>query len=227
MIGMVCLLSGVLTSCLKDHNNYYVAPPAALVSAINASPDAQPVDFFLDQNRGNNFSIKSGESQDYIRAYTGKRTISFYVGSSRQAIKADTITLKADKLYSVFLANQVSTPDILVIADSVSQPAVGKFGVRFVNLSPDAGAADLAIKGGAVIASNIAYKHYSNFTIVTTGSNTNTYEVRKAGTTTVLYTLTDAAFRSNTINTIWLQGLAAATDVKKISAHTQENVIYY
>ncbi|MDN3582812.1 DUF4397 domain-containing protein [Mucilaginibacter flavus] len=227
MIGMVCLLGGLLTSCVKDHNNYYVAPPVALVSAINASPDAQPVDFFLDQNRGNNFSIKSGESQDYIRAYTGKRTISFYVGASRQAIKSDTVTLKANKLYSVFLANQVSTPDLLIIADSVSQPAVGKFAVRFVNLSPDAGAADLAIKGGAVLASNIAYKHYSLFTPVTTGSNTNTYEVRKAGTTTVLYTLTDASFRANTINTIWLQGLAAATDVKKISAHTQENVIYY
>jgi hypothetical protein len=227
MFGMMCLLSGLLTSCLKNNdNNHYVVPPVALISAINASPDAQPVDFYLDQNRANNFSIKSGESLDYIRAYTGKRTATFYVGGSQQKVKSDTITLKADKLYSLFLANQVSTPDFLLIADSVSRPPEGKATVRFINLSPDAGAADLAIKGGAVLATGLTYKKYSAF-IAVDGATPYTFEIRKAGTTTVLFTLTDVTLKRNTINTIWLQGLAAATDVKKISAHTQENVYYY
>lgn len=226
MIGMMCLLSSLLTSCLKDSNNHYVPPPAALISAINASPDAQPVDFYLDQNRANNFSIKSGESLDYIRAYTGKRTATFYVQGSQQKIKSDTITLKADQLYSLFLANQVSTPDLLLIADSISRPAEGKATIRFVNLSPDAGATDLAIKGGAILASGITYKHYSAF-VPLEGATAFTFEIRKAGTSTVLYTLTDVTLKRNTINTIWSQGFAAATDVKKFSAHVQENVYYY
>jgi hypothetical protein len=61
MIGMICLLAVSLTSCLKDDDNHYVAPKVALVSAINASPDAQPVDFFLDQNRAIIFSSRAAK----------------------------------------------------------------------------------------------------------------------------------------------------------------------
>ncbi|WP_184546879.1 DUF4397 domain-containing protein [Mucilaginibacter sp. FT3.2] len=228
MIGMMCLLTIFLTSCLKNNNNqhYYPVPQVALVSAINASPDAQPVDFFLDQNRGNNFSIKSGESLDYINAYTGKRNITFFVGGSSQKIATDTATFRAGKLYSVFLANLVSTPDVLVIADSVGAPATGKSGIRFVNLSTDNQAVDLVIKGGATLASSKTYKQYSSFATVAGGS-TYTFEVHKAGTATVLYTLTDVPIRNSTLNTIWIQGQAAATDTKKLSAHKQENVFYY
>jgi hypothetical protein len=226
MIGMMCLLSTLLTSCLKNDNNHqYVQPKVALVSAINASPDAQPVDFYLDQNRANNFFIKSGESLDYIRAYTGKRNFSFAIGGSQQKIKSDTVTLAANKLYSVFLSNLVSTPDVLVIADSVGTPAQGKAGVRFVNLSPDAQSLDLYIKDGAAIATAKAYKKYSPFETVAGG--TYTFEVRKAGTATVLYTLTDVTIKTLTLNTIWVQGLSAATDIKKLTAHKQENVYYY
>ncbi len=228
MIGMICLLTvTLLSSCLKDNdNNHYVAPKIALVSAINASPDAQPVDFFLDQNRGNNFYIKTGESLDYINAYTGKRNINFYVGGSSQKIKSDTATFQANKLYSVFLANNVSTPDILIIADSVGTPAAGKAGIRFVNLSTDAQATDLVIKDGASLVTNKTYKQYSPFVTVN-GNDSYTFEVRKTGTTTVLYTLTNVRIKERTLNTIWIQGNAAATDVKKLSAHVQENVFYY
>ncbi|SEP36499.1 DUF4397 domain-containing protein [Mucilaginibacter sp. OK283] len=227
MIGMICLLAVSLTSCLKnDDNHQYIAPKVALVSAINASPDAQPVDFFLDQNRANNFYIKSGESLDYINAYTGKRTITFYVGASNQKIISDTATFKANKLYSVFLANVVSTPNILVIPDSVGVPDEGKAGVRFVNLSPDNQALDLVVKAGATLASAKSYKQYSPFVTVN-GGNTYTFEIHKAGTAMVLYTLTDVQIKNKTLNTIWVQGLSAATDSKKLTAHAQENVYYY
>lgn len=227
MIGMICLLTAtLLTSCLKDdRNNNYVQPKVALVSAINASPDAQPVDFFLEPNRANNLSIKSGESLDYINAYTGKRTITFKVGGSQQVVKTDTATFQDGKLYSVFLANVVSTPDLLIIADSVGRPNNGKAGIRFVNLSPDAQSSDLVIKGGATLATGKAYKKYSPFVTVD-GNKTYTFEVHKAGTATILFTLTDVPIKNNTLNTIWVQGLSAATDAKKLSAHVQENVYY-
>jgi hypothetical protein len=213
MIGMMCLLTATLfSSCLKDNdNNHYIQPKIALVSAIN---------------RANNFSIKTGESLDYINAYTGKRNVSFYVGASNQKIKGDTATFLANKLYSVFLANNVSTPDLLIIADSVGVPANGKAGIRFVNLSIDNQATDLVIKDGASLVTNKTYKQYSPFVTVD-GNASYTFEVRKAGTTTVLYTLTNVRIKERTLNTIWIQGEAAATDVKKLSAHIQENVYYY
>jgi hypothetical protein len=228
MIGMICLLTTtLLSSCLKDRNdNHYQPQQFALVSAINASPDAQPIDFFLEPNRANNFYIKSGESLDYVNAYIGKRNVTFRVGGSQQVIKTDTVTLKNGGLYSVFLANVVNTPDLLIIADSVGHPAFGKAGIRYVNLSPDAQSTDLLIKDNATpVVSAKTYKQYSPF--ITVGGNVSyTFQIVKHGTTTVLATVTNVTLKSNTLNTIWLQGLSAATDAKKLSAHMQENVYY-
>jgi len=216
-----------LSSCIKDNNNYApVQQPVALISAINASVDAQNVDLFLDQNRTGNVSIKNGNSQDYIRAFTGKRNITFYVGGTTQKIVTDTATLKTNTFYSAFLSNLSSKPDLLLLTDTIKQPAVNTITVRFVNLSPDAPAADLAIKGGNVLVSNKAYKGYSGFVAVPYNSVLN-FEIRQAGTATVLASLPNQSLRNGSIYTIWIQGLAAATDQTKLSAHIQNNVYYY
>ncbi|OKS85182.1 hypothetical protein RG47T_0626 [Mucilaginibacter polytrichastri] len=214
------------SACVKDNNRYNnVTQPVALISAINASPDAQPVDFFLDQNRTASNTIKSGESQDYIRAYTGKRNLIFYAAGSSQKIISDTATLKNNTLYSVFLANVVSKPDLILLTDTLKQPASGMATIRFINLSPDAPAADLAIKGGNVLVSNKAYKAFSGFITLPVNAAYN-LEIRQAGTSTVLASLNNVNIK-NGLYTVWLQGIAAATDQTKLSAHIQNNVYYY
>jgi hypothetical protein len=228
IVGMMCLLSGLLSSCLKDHDNgHYVDEPVALVSVINASPDVQPVNFFLDQNRANTEPISYGHGIDYIRAFTGKRIATFSLaGSGSQKLKSDTINLTAQKLYTVYLTNVASTPDIVLFADSITRPDAGKATIRLVNVGPDAGAVDLAIKSSTVLASGNAYKTASPF-IPVQGNSAYTLEVRKAGTSTVLVTLTDVKVNSGSVYTVWLQGLAAATDQKKLEAHVQTNAFYY
>lgn len=226
IIGTICLLIISLSSCLKTHDDAYQAVPVALVSAVNASPDAQPLDFYLDNNRGSYNSIQSGESMDYIRAYTGKRNISFTLSGSTQKIKTDTATLKADMLYSVFLCNVTSTPDYLITRDTVSQPASGMAAVRFVNVSPNTPSATLAIRNGATLASNKAYRTYSAFVPVQ-GNQSITFEIRQGSTNTVLTTLAPVTLRARSIYTIWLQGVNGATDATKLSAHIQDNVDYY
>jgi hypothetical protein len=229
IVGMMCLLTGLLSSCLKDHDNgHHIDEPVALVSVINASPDVQPVNFFLDQNRANNQPISYGHGIDYINAFPGKRVATFSVsGSGSQKIKSDTINLTAKKLYSIYLANVASTPDIVLFADSITRPDVGKATIRLVNVSPDAGAVDLAIKSSStVLASGNAYKTASPF-IPVQGNSAYTLEIRKAGTATVLVTLTDIRVNSGSVYTVWLQGLTAATDQKKLEAHVQTNAFYY
>ncbi len=224
--GIAAVLATSLSSCLKDNNHYVnVEQPVALISAINASPDARPVDFYLDQNRTSPYSIGNGQSQDYIRAFTGKRNIIFYVAGSTQKIISDTATLKDKTLYSAFLSNLVSKPDLLLLTDTVKQPAAGMVAVRFINLSPDAPAADLAIKGGNVLVSNKAYKGYSGFISLPVNAAYN-LEIRQSGTSTVLASLDNVSLK-NGLYTVWLQGLASATDQTKLSAHIQNNVYYY
>ncbi|MDR6940796.1 DUF4397 domain-containing protein [Mucilaginibacter pocheonensis] len=226
IVGMMCLLTGLLTSCLKNHDNDYVEPPVALLSVINASPDSQSVSFFLDQNRANNAPIRYGHGLDYIAAYPGKRTASFYVAGSGQKIISDTITLTAKKYYSIYLSNLASKPDIILLTDSITRPDAGKATIRLVNVSPDAGAVDLAVKGGNVLASNKTYKGASPFVPIESASS-YTLEIRKKGTSTVLVTLSDIRLNSNSVYTVWLHGLSSATGLKKLSADIQTNAFYY
>lgn len=225
MIGMVCLLAGLLSSCLKDKNNNVELPLAALITVINASPDSQPLDFLLDQNMANPAPIRYGHILDYTRAYTGKRVASFYVSGSQQKIIADTINLDANKYYSLFLSNSVSTPDVTLLTDTLSKPASGMAVIRFINLSTNAGAVDLDIQGGAVLASNKAYKSFTAFMPVEGGKSMN-LEIKQAGTSTVLVSLSNITLQSGAIYTIWLHGLTGATDQTKLALDIQRNGFY-
>lgn len=228
IIGMIGLLAVSLSSCLKNSNSdsSYDTTPVAGISVINASPDSQPLDFYLDNNKVNLSPIPFGDGLDYSRAYTGKRTATFYLTGTQTKIKSDTMTLSANRYYSLFLANVVSKPDYVFLRDTLAQPAAGMAGVRFINLGSDAPAADLAIKGGAVIVANKAYKGYSKFTPVN-GNTLYTLEIRQAGTSTVLATTTPVNLKGGSLYTIWLQGLTTgSTDATKLAAKIQLNAYY-
>lgn len=226
MIGMVCLLALTLSSCLKNHDNDYVEVPAAYMSAINASPGSPDQDIYLDNNLVNNYPINYGNGLDYFRAYTGKRTIYFYTSGTKQVTKSDTITLGADKYYSVFLANTPANADLVILRDTLNKPAAGMAAIRFVDLSPDAPAVDFAINGGAVLTANKLYKGFSSFTPIS-GNKAYTFEIRQAGTSTVLVNIPNVTIQSGSIYTVWLQGLNAATDNTKLKAGVQTNAYYY
>jgi hypothetical protein len=225
-ISAVCLLFLLLSSCLKDHNNYYV-PPVALVTFIQASPDQPPLDFYLDNNKVNLFPINYGDNIDYFRAHTGKRTANFYSRIAMSKILSDTIHLNSNTTYSLFLANTTNHPEIVLLIDSISKPAAGNATIRFINLSPDAPAVDLAVKGGAVLISNKSFKNYTSFLPIQ-GDMSYTFEVRQQGTNTVLATLDNVTLNSNFVYTIWFHGLANATNnTDKLSTDIINNAIYY
>lgn len=221
LLGIIALS---FTSCLKNNDNDTVAPVAAYISVINASPGSQPVDFYLDNNRGNAYPIGYGQGLDYINAFTGKRTAAFYRAGTQQLIKSDTTTLQANKFYTLYLTNASATPEFLLLNDELTRPTTGMASIRLVNVSATAPAVDLAIKQGAVLVSNKAYKGFSPF--VPVQNNTYTLEIREAGTTNVLFTLTDIKLNSNTIYTVWLQGVPGATDATKLTALVQTNAFF-
>lgn len=222
ILGLVCLITLSLSSCLKDNDDNYVAPAAAAVSIVNALPGSQPVDVYFDQNLANPYSINYGNGQDYLRAYTGKRTFAYYTSGTRQIIKSDTTTLQADKFYTTYLTGTAAQPEIIVVKDTLTQPATGKAAIRLVNVSANAPAVNLVIRGGATLATSKAYKGVSGF-IPVQGNTTYTLDVVQAGTSTVLTTITDANLKNNTIYTVWLRGSTAATDANKLTASIQIN----
>lgn len=225
-IGIVFLLAVSLSSCKKDQNNDVTTIPSALISVIDASPDAGALDFYLDNNKANNTPIVYGSGLDYLRAYTGKRTAMFYLSGTTQKVKADTMTLKDGKFYSLFLSNVASKPDYLLTTDTLTNPGTSSASIRVVNLSPDAPTIDLVIQGGATLATNKAYRTLSSFATIAPG--TYTFEFRQRGTTTVLATLSSVRITGASIYTVWLQGLASSTvDATKLNARVQLNAYFY
>jgi hypothetical protein len=224
IMGMICLLATTLTSCLKNDNTVTPQQPVALLSVINASPDSQPLYFSLDGNIANTSPFSYGSGLDYFRAVAGRRKAAF-TGTGSVVVKADSVTLVENRSYSLYVANNVATPDLLLLADTINRPDVGKATVRFVNVSPDAAAVDLVIKDGATITANKAYKGFSSFTPL--DGKKYTFEVRQSGTTTVLAALDGVALNSGSVYTLWLQGFKASTDTKKLTLKVQNNAYFY
>jgi hypothetical protein len=219
------LLSILLSSCLKDRNNV-PNPPAAQVAFIQASPDEPPLDFFLNSDRVNTRPINFGSGIDYFRAYVGTRTANFYNHFTMGKIFSDTVQLKQNVTYSLFLTNTAASPQILLLTDSLQKPASGNAGIRFINLSPDAPAVDLALQGGSVLVANKTFKNYSSFLPIAAKSGYN-LEVRKAGTNTVLSTLLNVTLSNGRVYTIWLQGLVTPTKTTdSLSTSYVTNAIY-
>jgi hypothetical protein len=224
-IAAVCLLSVFLSSCLKTNNNNYY-PPEALVTFIQASPDEPQLDFYLNNNKINLNAINYGDHFDYFRAYAGSRTANFYSTGSMNKIFSSTIQLNQNTNYSLFLANKATQPEVVLLTDTITQPASGNASIRFVNLSPDAPTVDLAVQGGSVLVSNKSYKGYSPFIPLQANKN-YVFEVRQAGSNTVLATLSNVNINSGSIYTIWFHGLSAATTATdQLSASIYTNAYF-
>lgn len=225
ILGLFCLITLSLSSCLKDSNDNYVAPAAAAVAIVNALPGSQPVDVYFDQNMASTYAINYGNGQDYARAYVGKRTFAYYTSGTRQIIKSDTTTLQVDKFYTTYLTGTAAQPEIIVVKDTLAQPATGKAAIRLVNVSANAPAVNLVIRGGATLATSKAYRGVSGFVTVQ-GNSTYTLDVVQAGTSTVLATITDANLKNSAIYTVWLHGSSVATDANKLTAGIQANAYF-
>lgn len=219
-------LSLLLSSCLKNSNNYYV-PPAAYVSFYQAIPNAQPLDIYFDNNKVNAIPINYSDGIDYFRAYTGKRTVNFYTAGSTTKIFSDSVHLNQDMVYSLFLTNTLASPSLLLLTDSLSQPPAGMAKIRFVNVSPDAPAVDFAVKDSTALVTNKAFKGYSSFVPIK-GNSHYIFEVRQKGTNTVLATSTNANLLSGFVYTIWFHGLANSVSTNdKLAADIVTNAYYY
>jgi hypothetical protein len=226
MICGACLLSVSLTSCLKENNNQTYNPPVALVSLTQASPDEPPIDFTLDNNQVNINPLNYGDVIGYFQAYAGKRTANFVNHTTMGKIFSDTVSFIQNAAYSLFLANVQSKPDMVVVRDTITRPADGKASIRFVNVSSDAPAVDLAIQGGAVVIANESYKGASSF-IAITGNTTYNFEVRQHGTNTVLASLANVSLNSSSVYTIWLHGLATPLNAgDKLTLGVTTNAFY-
>lgn len=209
-ISILGLAALFLTSCSKPGTVSNVSTPVAGVGFVQASPDEPPLDIFFNNSKYNSLPIVYGNTFSYASVNAGNVPIALYNDATVKAVVADTVQLAQNVTYSLFMVNTVSNPQLFLLPDTLTKPATGNAGLRFIDLSPDAPAVDLVIKGGAKIAGNATFKTHSTF-LPLQGDMFYTLEVHAAGTSTVLATLSNFKYQSGFLYTVWFHGLAAGT----------------
>ena len=220
VLGTTAALA-LLVGCKSDDNGVTPAPTgSAKVMVVHASPDAPAVDLLV-----NNTVVASGlafpNSTDYLTVSAGTQNVKVRVAGTTTTVIDANLPISANTNYSVFAADSVSRLAPVVLTDDLSSPAAGKAHVRFVHLSPNAPAVDIALRGGAVVFSNIAFKGNTSFTPLNAG--TYNLEVRLAGTTTVVLSLPNVTFADGGIYTVFAKGFVNGTGGQALGAQTLVN----
>lgn len=175
------------------------------VRVAHASPDAPAVDVYVNGlKRISNLSFKDVSHYDVLEAGSYNFVVVPHAQTSPVVINA-TVPLKDSYPYTIAAINKLANIAPQVYTDDNQFPPVGKAAVRFVHLSPDAPAVDIALKNGDVLFSNVAYKQASNYLLVEQG--TYNLEVRPTGTKTVVLALNNVQIGRRHPFTIFAEGL--------------------
>ena len=151
------------------------------------------------------------------------RNIKVNVAGTSNSVINGNLDVEADQYYSVFAVDEVAEITALVLGDDLTPPAAGKAHVRFVHLSPDAPAVDIALVGGAVVFPNVAFKGFTAFTPLNAGVAYN-LEVRVAGTSTVALVLPPVTLQAGKIYTVFAKGFLAGTGAQALGAEIIVNL---
>lgn len=188
----------------------------ANLMVIHSSPDAPGVDLYVDDVLINTSALTFPNNTAYLEVEEGTRNIKVKAtGTETTVINAD-IAFTADLDYSLFAANVLASIEGVLFTDDLTAPAAGKSHIRFIHLSPDAPAVDVALDGGAVVFADFSFKEGSTFTPLDAG--TYDLEVRVAGTSTVALDLDPITLEDGKIYTVFAKGLLAGTGAQALGA---------
>jgi hypothetical protein len=210
----ICALAAVTmfaTSCKED-----AAADKSNVLVVHASPNAPGVDLLIDNKVVNSAALTFPKNTGYLSVDAGKRNVKVNAaGTATSVINAD-LDFGKDKNYSVFAVDSLSKISAVVLTDDLTAPAAGKAHVRFVHLSPNAPAVDIAVDGAAVVFPNAKFKDATAFTPLAAGSYD--LEVRVAGSNIVALDLDPITLEAGKIYTVFARGFLTGSGATALGA---------
>ncbi|MFD2512884.1 DUF4397 domain-containing protein [Pontibacter locisalis] len=190
ILFMAVMPAMLFVSCDDDDDDLDLLEDSAQVMVVHASPNAPAVDLYVDNQKVNASALNYPNNTGYLDVEAGNRNIKVTPAGAgvNDAVINANVDLDEDVFYSVFAADVVSSIEPVVLVDDLTEPAAGRAHVRFVHLSPDAPAVDIAVQNGPVLFSNIEFKENTAFMPVNAGSYT--LEVRPTGSSNAVLTPT-------------------------------------
>lgn len=202
LLLLAVLPAVALVSC--DDESDDVVLNEADVMVVHASPDAPGVDLLINNTKVNTAPLTYPNNTVYLSVPSGTQNIKVNAAGTSTTVIDANVDLEPDGDYTIFAYNTLDNIEALILEDDLSDPADDRAHVRFVHLSPDAPAVDIAVQGGDVLFSNSSFRSATAFTPVPTG--TYTLEVRPAGTTTAVLTIPNVELDDDNIYTIFAKG---------------------
>ncbi len=188
----------------------------ARVRVIHASPDAPNVDVYANGSEVLT-NVPFGASSGYLAVPAGDYKFEVYPAGADPkatgAVLTANASLEAGKDYTVVALGKVADIQAGLFVDDNSAPASGKAHISVIHAGPDAPAVDVAVKGGPVLVSNLAFGKRAGPLPVDAG--TYDLEVRPAGTQDVALPLNGVELKAGMVYTFvatgFLQGEPALT----------------
>jgi hypothetical protein len=220
MFALVAISITSISSCKDDEEEPTPAPAATLgaakVNIVHASPDAPGVDLLLNDTKINSAPVVYLDKTGYISVIEGTQNVKVNVAGTSTSVINANIPFAKNVNYSIFAVDSVSKISALLTTDDLTAPAAGKAHVRFIHLSPNAPAVDVALTGGAVVFGNKSFKDFTAFTPLDAG--TYDLEVRVAGTATVALPLPGIALTAGKIYTVYAKGFLGGVGAQALGA---------
>jgi hypothetical protein len=211
------------SSNIKFLNSYTALTP----SLGTPTPNGPTVDFYVGNQKMNAtamgyFTIYPAVSGSYAMAPNGVNKIKAVLNrTTGTALPSDTIAVNNFNLgpnanYTAILIDEAPNPtpinpNLLMVQESPTLPAYGKFKLRLLNLVVTNDLYELYNSTAAtVVTAGIPFKNLSDWIELPVTLTSSTYQIRKVGTTTSLasVSLTPSNQRSYTF---WARGNTAVT----------------
>ena len=175
------------------------------VRVLHAVPDAPNVDVYVNGNRVLR-DVAFKDVSDYLSLPAGKYHIDVYpAGTSVTTVISKKVKIDPGKIYTLAAVGSLNKMQLLPYIDDPTVPN-GETKVKFIHLSPDAPAVDIAVKGGDVIFPDVSFKQATDYLGLT--PMTVNLEARVAGSKNSVLSVPNVKLNPNQAYTIVAVGLA-------------------
>jgi len=209
-------LAAALVLVAGCHNGGH-AQNSTDLRALNAVIDAEPLDVLVDDDAKIS-GVALGQTSSTTEFDSGTRDVKIRSSTNGSILAEKSMALNSGAVNTLVMYGKRGSIGTLLLQDSTNSPTSGKFRVRGVGLSADAGAVDLYVVAGAVtdVAATIpgvTYLNSSAYTELSPGSFS--IIMTTSGTKEVVFQSTPQAFSDGASYTI---GVFPSAGGKLVSA---------
>lgn len=191
--------------CPEETINPRQMPGISYIRVFHAAPGAPEVDIYANGKKVAN-RLAFGQFTEYVSVSAGMYIIeAFPVGLKDSPILSIRLPIAVNKVYTLSVIGILPNIGILPVEDEYQKLSPNRVNIRFINLSPNAPALNLALRYGQNIFTDINYTEASQYSPVSPG--TYNLVVKPTTVNTVVVNLPNVRLLPNRNLTFYVVGM--------------------